>query len=381
MQKYNQSEKKFTRIQENQESLAKNDKNKNKNEKSEHKINGNLKKLLEMKISKTQGKKKHKNSKQYIITISKSNEDNEDNKNKEREEKKEKKEDKEKEKKKEEKEEEGKEVKENKNNIENKNQILLKENEVTKKEENEELIENKITQKDFPKDTNQKSYKNIIPRKKFSVPEFNIKNLTLKKDNPNYVRQLEIELEKEKRQRKYYQNLCKELEEKNKELCFQLLGRSINPQNTSNMEIDSNNGSIIGRALENNIQNMSNAISPRKRFRNRLSQCITKDEIMKINPEKIESSKSIPKSIPKRNNVKRESKFKKLEQEQFNTAIVTKEVTINNYYVEKPEKSNANEKSHISNNHNSNINENKNMNNEVDIKKEIHKIASKDIDK
>ena len=143
------------------------------------------------------------------------------------------------------------------------------------------------------------------------------------------------------------------------------------------MEIDSNNGSIIGRALENNIQNMSNAISPRKRFRNRLSLCLTRDKIMKINPEKIESSKS----IPKRNNVKRESKFKKLDKEQFNTAIVTKEVTNNNYYVEKPEKSNANEKSHISNNNNSNINENKNMNNEVDIKKEIHKIASKDIDK
>ena len=319
--------------------------------------------MIKKKISNVQDKKKHKKH----VTTHPINERKEDNKIEEN---------------------IGNKVNEDKekmNDIENKNQMLLKNDEKTgkvenkkikdesnsmeieiqKDEENEELIKNKSTKKDLTKDTKHEFDENNIPPKKYRIPLFNNENPILKKDDPNYVRKLEIELEQEKRQRKYYQKLCKKLEKKNKELCFQLLGKSINPQNTFNLEIDSNNDSNISGALMNNIHSMSNVVSPGKRFKNRsLTEYKIKDESIKISQKEKQSSKS----IYKRENKKRRSRFKKLHQKQFETYVSSKKAKNNNYNIAKIEKSKTQQKSHINDSNNSNINISKIMSKELDLK-------------
>jgi hypothetical protein len=348
VKKYNQSyERKYTL---NLKKIAEsnNDKNKSKNEDKKSNennvqdIHGNLKKLIKKKISSIKGiQSKKKNNNQKKNLIKKNTNENiqniEDNKNDNKNSNIEIKEIKELE--------EIKEKEEDANNIENnipitlrknenieivnnnnvKDEPALTENEIPKNEESE-LIENKSTKNDFTKETKMEFEKNIIfTGKKYSLPNFKFYPI-IKRDDPSYVRQLELELEQEKKERKYYQKRCKDLEKKNKELLFRLLAKTINPQNNSADENDSFNDSKISKALKNDL----NALSPRKRFRNRSMTYFKQNnnELIKIiNDKKKSSSRSITKKV-----MKRKSKFKKIEQiGKFDTFVVSNKERNHNY--------------------------------------------------
>ena len=80
-----------------------------------------------------------------------------------------------------------------------------------------------------------------------------------------FVNQLQNELEEEKKQRKYYQKLYQETEKKNKDLCFQLLTKSINSPSPAGDEPESINNSNFSKLLMTNLSQRS----PKKRLKGR----------------------------------------------------------------------------------------------------------------
>ena len=80
-----------------------------------------------------------------------------------------------------------------------------------------------------------------------------------------FVNKLQNELEEEKKQRKYYQKLYQETEKKNKDLCFQLLTKSINSPSPVGDEPESINNTNFSKLLMSNISQKS----PKKRLKGR----------------------------------------------------------------------------------------------------------------